>query len=294
MAHWSRRLAPYFFISPFFIGYAIFFLYPVLRALYMSFFKQVGIGSKPVFYGFGNYVNLFSDEKFVKSVFNTSYYAAGSIFIILPAALALALALNVKRLPSRGFMRFFFFSPLITSGVVVAIIFRLVFNKPYGLINNYILAPIGIPNLGWLLDPWLIMPSIILVGLWRYTGVNALYFLVGLQNIPTEIFEAASLDGANRWQVFRFVTLPLLRPVLLFVIIIAIIGSYNLFAEPFLLLDAEGGPKNAGLFMTMYLYLNGFRFLKFGYASAIGYAMTVIILVLSLIQLRVLGAFRED
>jgi ABC-type sugar transport system permease subunit len=106
--------------------------------------------------------------------------------------------------------------------------------------------------------------------------------------------EAAALDGANRWQAFRYVTLPLLRPVLLFVVILAIVGSYNLFAEPFLLTGAEGGTRNAGLFMTMYLYLNGFRFLKFGYAAAIGYAMTIIILVLSLIQLKLLGVFRED
>jgi ABC-type sugar transport system permease subunit len=254
----------------------------------------VGIGSSPAFVGVENYIKLLSDATFVKSVINTSYYAAGSVFIIVPVALALGLALNVPRLPLRGFFRFFFFTPLITSGVVVAIIFNLVFNQPYGLLNNYILSPLGLPELGWLLDPALVMPSIILVGLWRYTGVNALYFLVGLQNIPTEIMEAAALDGANRWQAFRYVTLPLLRPVLLFVVILAIVGSYNLFAEPFLLTGAEGGTRNAGLFMTMYLYLNGFRFLKFGYAAAIGYAMTIIILVLSLIQLKLLGVFRED
>ena len=294
MGHWQRRLAPYFFISPFFIGYALFFIYPVVYAFYLSFFKQVGIGSPPSFVGVGNYVKLLSDAKFVKAVFNTSYYAAGSVFIIVPAALALGLALNIRRLPVREFFRLFFFTPLITSGVVVAIIFSLVFNQPYGLINNYILEPLGLPKLGWLLNPVLVMPSIVLLGLWRYTGINALYFLAGLQTVPVEVQEAAAIDGANRWQVFRHVTLPMLRPVLLFVVIIAIIGSYNLFGEPYLLTGAEGGPNNAGLFMTMYLYLNGFRYLKFGYAAAIGYALTIIILVLSLIQLRLLGAFRED
>ncbi len=294
MRRWRRCLVPYLFISPFFVGYAIFFLYPVAYAFYLSFFIQVGIGSPPSPVGLGNYVTLLGDEKFVKSVLNTSYYAAGSVFVIVPAALALALALNIRRLPIREFFRLFFFSPLITSGVVVAIIFSLVFNQPYGLLNNYILAPLGLPKLGWLINPLLVMPSIILLGLWRYTGVNALYFLAGLQNIPPEIQEAAAIDGANRWQVFRYVTLPMLRPVLLFVVVIAIIGSYNLFAEPMLLTGAEGGPGNAGLFMTMYLYLNGFRYLKFGYAAAIGYALTIIILILSLAQLRLLGAFRED
>ncbi|MDW8101191.1 MAG: sugar ABC transporter permease [Anaerolineae bacterium] len=294
MGRWQRRLAPYLFISPFFMGYAIFFIYPVVYAFYLSFFRQVGIGSKPIFVGLENYVKLLSDAKFLKSVVNTTYYAAGSVFVIVPVALALALALNLHRLPLREFFRLFFFTPLLTSGVVVAIIFGLVFNQPYGLINNYILEPLGLPKLGWLLDPRLVMPSIILLGLWRYTGVNALYFLAGLQNIPPEIQEAAAIDGANRWQVFRYVTLPMLRPVLLFVVVIAIIGSYNLFGEPFLLTGAEGGPNNAGLFMTMYLYLNGFRYMKFSYAAAIGYALTVIILVLSLAQLRLLGAFRED
>jgi len=294
MRRWQRRLAPYFFISPFFVGYAVFFVYPVGHAFYLSFFRQTGIGSTPSFVGLGNYLKLFSDEKFIKSVFNTSYYAAGSVFVIVPVALALALALNVRRLPIREFFRLFFFSPMITSGVVVAIIFRLVFEERYGLINNFILAPLGLPQQGWLITPALIMPSVIILGLWRYAGVNALYFLAGLQSIPPEVQEAAAIDGANRWQVFRHITLPMLRPVLLFVVIVAIIGSYNLFGEPYLLIGPEGGTRNAGLFMTMYLYLNGFRFMKFGYAAAIGYALTIIILVLSLIQLRLLGAFRED
>jgi ABC-type sugar transport system permease subunit len=118
--------------------------------------------------------------------------------------------------------------------------------------------------------------------------------MAGLQNISEEVREAAMIDGANRWQVFRHITLPLLRPVMVFVLTFAIIGSYNLFAEPSILVGGQGGPNNAGLFMTMYLYLTGFRFLKFGYASAIGYALAIIILVLTLIQLRVMGIFRED
>jgi arabinosaccharide transport system permease protein len=294
MYKWRRRMAPYLFISPFFIGYAIFFLYPVLWALYLSFFQQVGIGSQPKFVGLTNYINLFSDATFRKALVNTSYYAAGSIFIITPAALILALVLVVRSLRGREFFRLFFFSPNITSGVVVGIIFTLVFSTDYGLINNYLLQPLGLPNIRWLQDPKWVMPAIIILGLWRYTGINALYFMAGLQNIPEEVREAASIDGANRWQVFRFVTLPLLRPILVFVLTFAIIGSYNLFAEPSILVGVQGGPNNSGLFMTMYLYLTGFRFMKFSYASAIGYALAIIILLLTLIQLRVLGVFRED
>ncbi len=289
-----RRMAPYLFISPFFIGYAIFFLYPVLWALYLSFFQQVGIGSEPKFVGLSNYLNLFTDSTFRKALVNTSYYAAGSIFVITPVALILGVTLFMRHLRGREFFRLFFFSPNITSGVVVGIIFALVFSTEYGLINNYLLKPIGLPAIRWLQEPQWVMPAIIILGLWRYTGINALYFMAGLQNISEEIREAAMIDGANRWQVFRYVTLPLLRPVLIFVLTFAIIGSYNLFAEPSILVGAQGGPNNAGLFMTMYLYLTGFRFMKFSYAAAIGYALAIIILLLTLIQLRVLGVFKED
>ena len=294
MYKWRRRLVPYLFISPFFIGYAIFFLYPVIWAFYLSLYQQVGIGSVPRFVGVDNYIKLLSDELFVKALVNTSYYAAGSIFIIVPAALGLGLVLYIRELRWREFFRLLFFSPNITSGVVVAIIFGLVFNHEYGLINNYLIKPFGLEPVRWLQEPVYIMPAMIILGLWRYTGINALYFMAGLQNISPEVKEAAIIDGASRWQAFRFVTLPLLRPVMIFVMTFAIVGSYNLFGEGAVLVGAEGGPSNAGLFMTMYLYLTGFRFLKFGYAAAIGYALALIILVLTLIQLRILGVFRED
>lgn len=294
MTKWRRCMTPYLFISPFFVGYAIFFLYPVFQAIYMSLFQQVGIGSPPKFVGLNNYLDLLTDRTFLRSLWNTTYYAAGSIFIIVPAALGLALALFVRNLRGREFFRLFFFSPNITAGVVVGIIFTLVFSADYGLLNNFILVPLGLPPIRWLQEPQWIMPAIIILGLWRYTGINALYFMAGLQTIPQEVREAASIDGANRWQVFRFITLPLLRPITIFVLTFAIIGSYNLFAEPSILVGAQGGPDNAGLFMTMYLYLNGFRFMKFSYAAAIGVALAVIILTLTLVQLRLMGMFRED
>jgi ABC-type sugar transport system permease subunit len=294
MQNWQRRMAPYLFISPFFLGYAIFFLYPVLWGFYLSFFQQNGATSTPRFVALGNYAALLSDTLFGKALANTTYYALGSIFLIVPAALALALIFTQPWLRLREFFRLFFFVPNITSGVVVALIFSLIFNDQFGLLNTYILQPLGIAPVRWLRDAAWIMPSIILVGLWRYTGINALYFLAGLQNIPAEVREAAVIDGASKWQLFRYITLPLLRPVLIFVLTFAIIGSYNLFGEPALLVGIEGGSRNAGLFMTMYLYLTGFRMLKLGYAAAIGYALTLIIIVLAAIQLTLLGVFRED
>ncbi len=249
----------------------------------------------PRFIGFDNYVRLVTkDALFIKALINTTYYALGSILIIVPLALLLALILHSPKLRLREFFRLLYFTPNITAGVVVGIVFSLVFEEQYGLINNLVLAPLGLENVRWLREPRWIMPSIIILGTWKWTGINALYFMVGLQNIPPELKEAARVDGATRWQVFWHVTLPMLRPILAFVLTIAIIGSYNLFAEPAILVGSTGGPNNAGMTMTMYLYNRGFREVKMGYASAIGYSLAVIILVLSLIQLFLIRAFRED
>jgi len=295
MFSWRRKLAPYLFISPFFIGYAIFFVIPVLVSLRLSFFRQQGINDEPRFVGLQNYTDLLQDDLFIKSLINTTYYALGSLLIIVPLALLLALLLSIPKLRLREFFRLFFFTPNITSGVVVGIIFGLVFNEQYGLINNLILQPLGMEPVRWLRDPGWVMPAIIILGIWKFTGINALYFMVGLQNVPPEYREAALVDGANRWQVFRYVTLPLLRPVLAFVLSFAIIGSYSLFAEPVTLLgDTTGGPNNAGMTMTMHLYNTGFRELKLGYAAANGYALAVIIVVLTVIQVVLVRAFRED
>ncbi|MBZ0290211.1 MAG: sugar ABC transporter permease, partial [Anaerolineae bacterium] len=252
MHGWGRKAAPYLFISPFFIGYAIFFLLPVALSLRLSFFKQDGVTSEPRFIGFNNYERLLKDDLFIQSLLNTTYYALGSLFIIVPLALGLALLLSIPRLRFREFFRLFFFTPNITSGVVIGIIFGLVFNEQYGLINNFLLMPLGIEPVRWLRDPNWVMPSIIILGVWKFTGINALYFMVGLQNISPDYKEAARVDGASRWQVFRHITLPLLRPVLAFVLTFAIIGSYNLFAEPTTLVGNNGGPNNAGLTMTMH------------------------------------------
>ena len=291
----GRKIAPYLFISPFFIGYSIFFLYPVIQSLQLSFYRQVGLTNPPRFIGFDNYVRLVTkDALFIKALTNTTYYALGSILIIVPLALLLALILHSPKLRLREFFRFLYFTPNITAGVVVGIVFGLVFEEQYGLVNNLLLAPLGIENVRWLREARWVMPAVILLGAWKWTGINAIYFMVGLQNIPPELKEAARVDGATRWQVFWHVTLPLLRPILAFVLTIAIIGSYNLFAEPAILVGLEGGPNNAGMTMTMYLYARGFRELKMGYASAIGYSLAVIILVLSVIQLFLIRAFRED
>lgn len=289
----QRKLAPYFFVAPFFLGYALFWGYPVVNGFWTSLHgEKFGPGGDR-WIGFANYQKLLHDDRFIHAMRNNFVYALGSIFIIVPVALLIAIGLNTEWLRFRGGFRFAFLLPTIVSAAVIAIMFVLVFDANYGVLNTYLLKPIGIAPINWLGDPNWSMPALIILGLWRYAGINSLYFLVGLHNIPKELFEAAALDGAGRWRTFRDVILPQLRPVMLFVVTLAIIGSFKLFAEPQILFGGPG-PSDAALTVIGYLYLVAFESVRFGYASAVGYSLVLVTAVLALLQLRIFGAFRED
>jgi ABC-type sugar transport system permease subunit len=276
--------APYLFLLPFFAIYGTFLLYPTFSALWLSFQEAVALDT-PSFIGLDNYVRLVQDERYIHALRNTTVYALASVFILSPLALAVALAIRSFLVPSvnlKSFYRISLFLPFITSLVVVALMFSLIFNKDFGLLNAFFRS-VGLPELNWLRSERLAMVSIILVGIWTYLGVNSLYFLAGLQNIPHELNEAAAIDGAGRRKTFLYVTLPLLRPTILFVVIQATIFSYQLFEIPFLL--TNGGPSDATLFLSQYLYEVGFSQFDRGYAAAIGYSMALISIVLTVLQL---------
>jgi ABC-type sugar transport system permease subunit len=282
--------APYLFILPFFAIYAAFLLYPTLSALWLSFHEAVALDT-PTFTGLDNYVRLVQDERYLHALRNTTVYALASVFILSPLALVVAVAIRSFLVPSanlKSFYRIALFVPFVTSLVVIALMFSLVFNKDFGLLNSFF-DLIGLPKLNWLRSERLAMVSIILVGIWTYLGINSLYFLAGLQNIPEELNEAAAIDGAGRWKRFRYITLPLLRPTILFVVIQATIFSYQLFEIPFLL--TRGGPSDATLFLSVYLYEVGFSQFDRGYAAAIGYSMALISVGLALIQLYLFRRF---
>ncbi len=283
-------VAPYLFILPFFAIYAAFLLYPTLSALWLSFHEAVALDT-PTFTGLDNYVRLVQDERYLHALRNTTAYALASVFVLSPLALVVALAIRSFLVPSanlKSFYRIALFVPFVTSFVVIALMFSLVFNKDFGLLNSFF-SSIGLPKLNWLRSERLAMVSIILVGIWTYLGVNSLYFLAGLQNIPEELHEAAAIDGAGRWKRFLYITLPLLRPTILFVVIQATIFSYQLFEIPFLL--TRGGPSDATLFLSIYLYEVGFSQFDRGYAAAIGYSMALISIGLAVIQLYLFRRF---
>jgi len=283
---WTRhnhQVAPYLFVLPFFVVYGLFFLYPVISSFILSFYKAVGLGSR-TFVGLDNYVQLANDPRYLKALGNTTVYTLASVFILSPLALIVAMMVRSFIVPSpnmKSFYRVAFFLPQLTSFVVIALMFALIFNKDFGLLNNA-LASFGLPKLGWLREEGLAMPSIVLVAIWTFLGINSLYFLAGLQNIPEEMNEAASIDGATRWQTFWHVTLPLLRPTILFVVVQAIIFSYQLFDLPKLL--TAGGPSDATLTLAMYLYQIGFSQFNLGYAAAIGYSIAMIAIVVTIVQ----------
>jgi ABC-type sugar transport system permease subunit len=286
----QQKIAPYLFIAPFYILFVIFMGYPLISSLIMSFYEMRGFQSR-IFVGFGNFTDLFRDPIFWKSLWNTVYFALGTLILQLPVALLLAILLNSKLVKGKNFLRLAFFTPVLVAGVFVAIIFNLIFDQRAGLINNEFVL-FG-KEIGWLSNESYVMPAVILTGVWQWAGFNMIYFLAGLQGIRQELYEAAAVDGANWWQSFVHITLPSLRPVIAFVFVVSMIGSFQLFDLPYILTNG-GEPSDAGTTIVMYLYKNGFQFMRLGYAATIGWVLFIIIAIISIVQLKLLGIFREE
>jgi ABC-type sugar transport system permease subunit len=279
----QRRVIPYVFIAPFYLLFLVFIVFSVMYSFRLSLYRGAGFTDLD-FNGFGNYTRLFGDARYLQALRNTTLFALASLFILTPLSLLLALAWQSKHVPQglRGLYRLSFFLPFITSTVVISILFSLVFDQKYGLVNN-LLASGGITGPGWLTATAWALPAMILINIWTYVGVNALFWMAGLSAIPPDLYEAAQIDGAGTLARFWNVTVPLLRPITLFMVIQAIVGSYNWFATSYLL--TNGGPSDATLSLQLYIYQESFVYDQFGYANAIAYSMVLLVFVLSLIQI---------
>ncbi len=290
-----QKITPYIFISPFFVLFFTFVLGPALYAFYAGFTKWQGL-SPPELVGLQNYVYLFEDKTFLLSLTNTIWYSTVGIFVIVPLALFLASVLNIEWLERKSFFRAIYFAPAITPAIVVGAVFALVYDQKYGVLN-WALLQAGLQSVEWLTSVKWFKVAVAGMIIWRWSGYHMVYFLAGLQGIPEDLYGAAKVDGANVWQRFRYITVPSLRPTIIFVLVMMTISSFQIFAEPYMLLSdgrGFGGPSDSGLSIAMYLYRTGFVFMKRGYGSAIGAILFVIVLVLSLMQTRVLGVFREN
>jgi len=289
----QRAAAPYLFVAPFVILFMLFMVYPLIVSILMAFQTTNGPRST-IFVGLDNFRFLLRDPDFRTALRNTAVFAFFSVFLQLPLSLGLALLLHARWIKGRNAFRLAFFSPHLVGQVFVAVLFSLIFIPRFGILNRAIHAVAGVGlETQWLMNPHLVMPALILTALWMYVGFNMIYFLAALQNVDHALYEAAQVDGANRWQQFRHVTVPGLKPVAVFVVLMSTIGSFQLFELPFVLLSGAG-PNNAGLTIVMYLYNTGFSTGDLGYASAIGWALVLIILTISLIQAKLAGLWKQD
>jgi ABC-type sugar transport system permease subunit len=282
------------FIAPYLTLTVCFFIYPLVKAVVLAFYTTNGPQSR-VFVGLANFTWIFTDPAFYRSVSNTAIFAIFSVFLQLPLSLGLALLLNAKRDRLKGFFRLALFSPHLVGPVFVGIMFSLFFAPRYGLVNQSIAALTGGwgLDLNWLQIEHLVMPALVLTSLWMYVGFNMIYFLAALQNVPADLLDAAQVDGAGPWQRFRHVTMPAIKPVMVFVVVMSTIGSFQLFELPYTLLQQGWGPNESGLTIVGYLYRTAFADGDLGLGAAIGWVLTFLIFAISLAQIRISRVMRE-
>ena len=286
---WRRDLTGWAFAAPFVVLFGVFMALPIIASFVLSFTSfglrdlQNPIGAS--FVGVDNYARLLSDAKFWKALGNTFYFVGVGVPLTLGIGLLIASALSRGITRFRTAYRVGFYLPVITSIVAIAVVWRFLLNPDIGLIN-VLLRNVGIDGPNWLADKTLAMPAIIAMAVWRNLGFAMVVFIAGLQAIPAVLHEAASIDGAGRWASFRYVTLPMLRPTILFMLVITTIGYLQLFEEPFVM--TAGGPLDATLSVTMYMYQQGFEFFHSGYASAVAYVLFLIVAVIAVLQFKFL------
>jgi multiple sugar transport system permease protein len=279
---WRNTLTAYTFILPNFIGFMIFTMVPVVVSIALSFMEWDSV-SPAKFVGLKNFTNLLTDETFKISLGNTVFYTLLTVPLTMICSLGLALLLN-KGLRGLKVFRAAYFLPYITSVVAIAVVWNMLLNPTMGPVNDF-LKFIGISNPpGWTASTEWALPAVIIVSVWRYMGYYMVLFLAGLQGIPKELYEAAIVDGANKWQSFKSITMPMLTPTTFFVSIMLVINSFKVF--DLIQVMTEGGPGRATNVLVYDIYNEAFLNFKFGYSSAIAMVLFAIVLVITLVQFK--------
>jgi len=284
-----RLLPNYLFVLPYLVFFAVFAAGPLLYTIYMSFFNRRLFDVTSPFVGFDNYTTLWSDQLWLTVLGNTVEFVIVTVILVTSVALCAALLLRaVKR--GQAVLRVVFFAPTVFSVAIVAIIWGWLFNTDFGALN-YLLSLVGIPKIGWTSDPHLVMPMLGVATTWWGFGFPMIIFLVGLLNIPDSLYEAGAMDGANGRQRFTAITLPLLRPTILFVLVTQIIGQFQVFGQS--LFITAGGPGDSSRTILMYLYETVWRHFQYGYGAAIAITLALIMAFITAIQFGVLGRSSE-
>ena len=279
-------LAAAIFLAPNMIGLTVFIVIPVIAGFVISF-TEWDMLSAPEFIGFDNYVELLTDDRFFwLTLKNTLVY---SLFVIpgsIVISLLLALALNTH-IRGVGIYRTIYFLPFVSSTIAISLVWKWIMHPDFGILNGF-LGLFGVPRLGWLQDRNMALLSVAIVAIWHSAGYNMTIFLAGLKGIPRTYYEAAEIDGATYWQRFWRITFPLLTPTLFFVLVISLIGSFQVFNLVYIMTD--GGPGSSTQVYVYYLWENAFSYFRMGYASAMAYILFLIMLVITLFQVRLLGS----
>ncbi len=287
----STKVVPYLFVAPFIISFFLVYLYPFISTIQMSFQRIAGFGDV-TYIGLGNYQRLWN-EHFGNALSTTAQYTFWTILILIPLPILLAVILNSKTTKLRNFFRSALFIPALTSVIVAGIFFRYAFGEQTTTLANMIMGTVGLKPITWLQLKVPAMVTLVTLCTWRWLGVNIVYFLSGLQGIPAELYEAAEIDGANTWDKFRRITVPNLKPVIIYVTTISIYGGFSMFAESYAIWKTTT-PGDIGMTIVLYLYQQGFNNFDMGFASAIGITLVFIVMAVSLIQLKLFGFFKKD
>jgi multiple sugar transport system permease protein len=279
--------AGWYFVAPALVLIGIFFFIPVAGSLLLSLtdfdIYAIADPGNARFVGLRNYMDMFGNSVFWIAVRNTFYFALVGGPLTVAASLGAALLINARVVRYKSFFRTIFFIPFVTTLVAVAIVWRYLYHPQYGMLN-YALGWFGVAPIDWLGDPRTAMPAIIMLAIWKNFGYNMLIFIAGMQTIPSELYEAAELDGAGAIRQFRHITLPMLAPTFLFVGVITMIGYFQLFAEPYVM--TAGGPLRSTTSLVLLMYEEGFRWWRLGAAASVAFILFAIILVWTLVQFR--------
>jgi multiple sugar transport system permease protein len=280
---WRERSA-YLFIAPGVLIFSVFTLAALIFAFYLTFHRWSIIEPEKPYVGLQNYDDMIHDERFVQSVLNTIYFTGASVPLTMGIGLLLALLLN-QPIRGRAIFRTAYYLPVVTPFVVSALLWKWLYNGDFGLFNYYLMKGHVIDEpLLWLSDKNLAMPAVVLMSVWSGVGFSMVVYLAGLQSIPGELYESATLDGAGTLRRIRYITIPMLRPTTLFLLVIGIIGSLQVFTQIFVM--TSGGPVNKTTTMVYYMYLWAFKYYDMGYASTLAFGLFAMLLVFTAFQLR--------
>ncbi len=289
---YSQKAAPYVFVLPFILSFCVFWIYPLASTVLMSFQEIKPAGTSWV--GLENYIKLLKDKVFLQAVGNSTLYMVLTRVLLIPFPMAFAVLMDSNYVKAKGFWKAILYVPALTSVVISGTLFRLMFSEQPTALANQIISFFGQSPIKWLKMYPTSYFALLLIACWRWTGVNMLYFIAGLKNIDSGLYEAADIDGANAWQKFRYITVPLLKPTIIYVLTISVYAGLSMFLESFMLWAGNGSPKNIGLTIVGYLYRRGIEKNQMGYASAIGLVLLIIALIINMVQLVATGTFKKE